>query len=512
MILRRDFLAGGLAAVTSAACRASSRSGPIPSPDPDLGVQSGDVTADSAAIWCRATRPGQLFVEWTIGDSFAAARRVAGPHAGGATDLCAVVDLADLPAGARVRYRCFFRDSSGRAGEAAEGELRTAPSARTDTGLVWSGDLCGQGWGQSLDPDQGGYRIFDAMAFMAPELFVCSGDLVYADDPLPPEVRLPDGKVWRNRVTPAKSRVAQSLADFRGNFAYNLEDAAMRRFAAATPIAAQWDDHEVRNNWFPAGSTDGDARYRPARGEGQLAAMARRALFDYVPFGRAVRGPRRVHRRIARGPLLDVILVDARSFRAPSGKGDEPSPGPASAMLGGAQLAWLEGELAASRALWKVIACGVPLGLVVPDDALIEGVAQGLDSPPAGREHEIARLLRFIHERRIPNVVFITADVHYAAAHLYHPDAARFRPFTPFHELVAGPLHAGPFGPNPLDPTFGPQVLFQRPPPVQNAPPTDGYLSFGRIHIAGQSGVLEASWHGAGGELLHRLAIPPQAA
>jgi hypothetical protein len=55
-------------------------------------------------------------------------------------------------------------------------------------------------------------------------------------------------------------------------------------------------------------------------------------------------------------------------------------------------------------------------------------------------------------------------------------------------------------------------VLFQRPPPVQNAPPTDGYLSFGRIHIAGQSGVLEASWHGAGGELLHRLAIPPQAA
>lgn len=508
MILRREFLAGGLAAV-AAACRASSRSGPIPSPDPAFGVQSGDVTADSAAIWCRATRPGQLFVEWTTGDGFGAARRVAGTHAASATDLCAVVDLDRLPAGARIRYRCFFRDSSGRAGEAAEGELRTAPSARTDTSLVWSGDLCGQGWGQSTDPAQGGYRIFDAMTALAPELFVCSGDLVYADDPLLPEVALPGGAVWRNRVTPAKSRVAESLADFRGNFAYNLEDAAMRRFAAATPIACQWDDHEVRNNWFPSGSTGGDARYR-RRSEAELARMARQAMFEYVPFARAVRGERRIHRRLARGPLLDVILVDARSFRGPSSANDQP-PGPAAAMLGDAQLAWLEGELAASRALWKIIACGVPLGLVVPDEQLHEGVAQGLDSPPAGREHEIARLLRFIHERRIANVLFITADVHYAAAHLYHPDAARFAPFTPFHELVAGPLHAGPFGPNPLDPTFGPQVLFQRPPPVQNAPPTDGYLSFGRIHIAGQSGVLEATWHGAAGELLHRMAIPPRA-
>jgi len=181
---------GGLAAGAAAACRGAAR-GPAAPPHPDLGVQAGDATAHGAAIWCRATGPGQLFVEWTTGDGFAAARRVAGPRAEEAGGLCAVADLADLPAGARIRYRCFFRGPSGAAGDAAEGAFTTAPVARVDTGLVWSGDLCGQGWGQN--PDRWGYRIFDAMSALAPELFVCSGDLIYGDNPLVPEVRLPDG-------------------------------------------------------------------------------------------------------------------------------------------------------------------------------------------------------------------------------------------------------------------------------------------------------------------------------
>jgi len=316
--------------------------------------------------------------------------------------------------------------------------------------------------------------------------------------------------VWRNRVTPAKSRVAQTLSDFRGNFAYNLEDAALRRFAGATAIAAQWDDHEVRNNWFPGGTTADDDRYR-VRSESELAAMCRRAMFDYVPFGAQARRRHRVYRKLERGPLLDVFLLDARTYRAANGRGDEPAPAPATAMLGDAQLGWLERELVASRALWKVIACDQPLGLVIPDDGMIEGFAQGQGSPPAGRELEIARLLAALHRRRIANVLFITADVHYAAAHLYHPEAARFAPFTPFHELVAGPLHAGGFGPNALDPTFGPTLLYQRAPPAPNPAPWDGYLSFGRIHIAARTGLLEATLHGGDGELLYRLVIPPAA-
>ena len=40
-------------------------------------------------------------------------------------------------------------------------------------------------------------------------------------------------------------------------------------------------------------------------------------------------------------------------------------------------------------------------------------------------------------EAPIRNVVFITADVHYAAAHYYDPALSKFTDFNPFWEFVA---------------------------------------------------------------------------
>jgi len=54
--------------------------------------------------------------------------------------------------------------------------------------------------------------------------------------------------------------------------------------------------------------------------------------------------------------------------------------------------------------------------------------------------------------------VWLTADVHYTAAHWYDPSAAKFQQFDPFWEFVSGPIHAGTFGPGELDQTFGPQL------------------------------------------------------
>ena len=65
----------------------------------------------------------------------------------------------------------------------------------------------------------------------------------------------------------------------------------------------------------------------------------------------------------------------------------------------------------------------MPLGLVVPDGPLFEAVANGDAGPPLGRELEIAALLTFIRDERIRNVVFVTGDVHYCAAHHYDPRA-----------------------------------------------------------------------------------------
>jgi alkaline phosphatase D len=56
-------------------------------------------------------------------------------------------------------------------------------------------------------------------------------------------------------------------------------------------------------------------------------------------------------------------------------------------------------------------------------------------------------MLRFIKTAGITNTVWLTADVHYAAAHYCNPDKAQFQGFEPFWEFVSGPLHAGTFGP-----------------------------------------------------------------
>jgi alkaline phosphatase D len=130
--------------------------------------------------------------------------------------------------------------------------------------------------------------------------------------------------------------------------------------------------------------------------------------------------------------------------------------------LGSIQLRWLKNKLQNSKATWKVIASDMPIGLIVPDgkSGNFENLANG-DGPPLGREIELADLLRFIKQKNIRNVVWLTADVHYAAAHYYDPAKAQFTDFKPFWEFVAGPLNSGTFGPNKLDNTFGPQVKFK---------------------------------------------------
>src|SRR5262249_52452107 len=137
--------------------------------------------------------------------------------------------------------------------------------------------------------------------------------------------------------------------------------------------------------------------------------------------------------------------------------------------------------------------------------------ANGENGPPLGRELEIADLLRFLRDQAITNVVFITADVHYAAAHYYDPAQAKFTEFTPFWEFIAGPAHAGTFGPGQLDATFGPHLKFLSIPQGMkaNRPPSDGYQFFGTLHIASASRILTAKLHNVAGKELFSVDLVP---
>src|SRR3546814_11783333 len=104
----------------------------------------------------------------------------------------------------------------------------------------------------------------------------------------------------------------------------------------------------------------------------------------------------------------------------------------------------------------------MPIGILVADgEGAFETGANG-SGPVLGREHEFADILRFIKRNGIRDTVWLTADVHYTAAHYYDPDKARFRDFEPFWEFVSGPVPAGTFGPGGLADPFGPQVVFSK--------------------------------------------------
>ena len=111
-------------------------------------------------------------------------------------------------------------------------------------------------------------KIYDTMRKLSPDFFIHSGDTIYADNPIPALIGS-----WRNITTEAKSKPAETLEDFRGNYLYNLMDENVLRFNAEVPQIWQWDDHEVMNNWSPGKRND----------IAVIAGRARQAFLEHSP-------------------------------------------------------------------------------------------------------------------------------------------------------------------------------------------------------------------------------------
>jgi alkaline phosphatase D len=483
------------------------------------GLQSGDVTADSGVVWARADRPARMLVEISTTDSFKNIRQGAFVDALPESDFTAKSLIDGLPAGQDIFYRVRFQDllSPTVMGEPMVGRFRTAPSDRRSVSFVWSGDTAGQGWG--IDEARGGMRTYATILKNRPDFFIHSGDHIYADGPILPEQKLPNGDIWKNLVVEEKLKPAETQAEFRANWKYNLLDKNLLAFNAGIPQISQWDDHEVANNWWPGEPlTRAEHQRRKYVEKTTLVLMARgnRAYREYTPSIDAPAG--RVYRKVSYGPLLDVFVLDMRSYRGPNGEDMQETYGPEAYFLGPQQIAWLKRELLNSRATWKVIANDMPLSIVVTYDVDrnwgVEAVAQGDNGPPRGRELEIADILAFIKRAGIRNTVWVTADVHYTAAHYYDPNKAVFQDFDPFWEFVSGPLHAGTGAvKDRLDQTFGPRLVYGKglpKEPTPNTSPSNGLQFFGHVAIDGATEVMTVTLKDVDDNALWSTAIEPR--
>lgn len=478
-------------------------------PNITSGVASGDVTHTAATIWSRSDRASRMILELSNNETFQNIRRIVGPDAFEHSDFTAKIRLTGLKPGEPQFYRVSFQDlnNTSKISAPVTGRFVTPSKEPRDIKFTWSGDTAGQGYG--IDLARGGLKTFEAMRTLSPDFFVNSGDVIYADNPLASELHLEDGTKWKNITTEGKSKVAESLDEYRANYLYNLMDANVRRLYSEVPTFVQWDDHEVLNNWYPTELLQDD-RYT-VKSVSLLAARAKQAFLDYTPIHASNDGMARIYRTIPYGPLLEVFFIDLRSYRGVNSPNRQTEMNEQSAYMGKQQLQWLKNKLKASQATWKVICSDMPIGLMIRDgNADFENGANG-NGPALGRELDIADLLQFIKTNAIKNTVWLTADVHYCASHYYDPEKAIFKDFDPFWEFVSGPLHAGTFGPGQFDNTFGPQLKFKGIPDGMkgNRPPSDGFQFFGMVKIDSQSRAMTVTHFNAAGKNLWSIDLPP---
>jgi alkaline phosphatase D len=109
-------------------------------------------------------------------------------------------------------------------------------------------------------------------------------------------------------------------------------------------------------------------------------------------------------------------VLDTRQHRTDQPNGDRRSPLNEAALdrknslLGARQAGWLKARLLESPATWNVLAQQVMMGMV-GYRANEELLTYSMDQWPGAADERI-RLVRFLQERRVPNPVVLTGDIH----------------------------------------------------------------------------------------------------
>ena len=376
LIDRRSFLVGLAATALAAGCSSSPEEeetgtsleaeGDVP-PDtaaelppvpPDLpeevfalGVASGDPLPDSVVLWTRIVSdpladdggvPAQpLPVGWEVArdrafdDVVASGDAVAEP----ALAHSVHVDASGLEPDTWYWYRFTVGDRTS-----PVGRTRTAPASGAEV------ERLRFAFASCQDYEAGHYTAHEHLSREDVDLVLFLGDYIYEHPP------------GRGGVRRHRSAAPVDLAGYRRRYGEVKADPALQAAHAHAPWLCTWDDHEVEGNYAGGhpGDPDGDEEAFRARRE-----AAYQAWYEHMPVRAAPPddGGITVHRSLDWGDLARLYLLDGRQHRSDQPCDAPGDVGPACAergdpdrtMLGAEQEAWLEDQLAGSRARWNVV-------------------------------------------------------------------------------------------------------------------------------------------------------------
>jgi alkaline phosphatase D len=251
--------------------------------------------------------------------------------------------------------------------------------------------------------------------------------------------------------------VAMVSSEYDAKYRLNREDSALRWMMESTGTYAQWDDHEVRNDFAGA-----EPVFATRMAEGNTSFRR------YMPLRDDTGDPMQLYRSFQFGTGAEFFLIDDRQYRSAkytccttasesgfvtadddstctggmSGEAITPTPActadmddPGRTILGATQKAWLKNGLLNSTATFKFIINGPPMTelLFLPYDRWEAWIAE--------REE----ILDYIEDPngdlntsdRIPNVIWLSTDLH---ALIFSPVSVDVSEAHSVPELISGSI------------------------------------------------------------------------
>ena len=368
-----------------------------------LGVASGEPTADSVVLWTRLApdpmqgggmKPEAVEVGWELAHDSAMRQvfRRGSVYAGPELAHSVHVEVRSLKPGCCYYYRFCA------GGEASPiGRTRTLPAPNEEAGQCSFVTASCQHW------EQGYYTAYDHMADERIDFVIHLGDYIY------------DVSYGGVRTHEPKDRPT-TLEDFRSRHAQYKMDRILQRAHARFPFFVVPDNHDA----LPDG--------RSAREDATVRAAAYQAWYEHLPIRRfEVRNPGRmqIFQGIDFGRLMRVCLLDTRQQRDSQEvcldgvdpefgfgvyrRGCEEDSQRNRNMLGPDQERWLKEALENSPGIWNVIASTV---LFAPFRFYRNGEVSiyrgGWDAYAASR----ARILAVLDRAPPSNPIVLSGDLH----------------------------------------------------------------------------------------------------
>ena len=412
------------------------------------GVACGEPTTSDVVLWTRTASDATLTPELLDG-SGSVARELAPVRTTEEADFTVKTTASGLPPGTPVHYR--FRASNGELSPSGTCTTAPDPAVAASVTFAFSGDA---------DWKWRPYPVVNALDKEPLDFFIFLGDTIYETTNLQGTEVEEDlagyrAKYRQNRELPdgLSSSGGVPLQDLYASFGmFSVPDNHELGTSVRDPNAPRYTEGgapAAAGSTNPVNQTPGfDDRMRAY--EEYQPLRDRRVADSGDP---RLDGTRRLYFSQSWGKSVRLFMVDDRSYRdVRLPNSDDPRADDASrTILGAPQLDWLEQELASAQAdgvTWKFVVISSPIQHIGRASEI--GVdLDGSKSWEGGYRVERDRLLRFIDDQSIDNVVFLTTDNHNTMINNLRYRSTPEDPTSPLvparnaFEILTGPLGAG---------------------------------------------------------------------